>query len=120
MKQHPESIIAMIDMLQPWAAVTVRAMFGGHSVYRDGIVFAIICDGDLYLKVNAQNHPLFEQAGCSPYIYQVKGKDVPMSYWSIPNDATDDMEQLRPWLDSAYAAALQNAAKKSLKTSKSK
>ena len=35
--------------------IRVRSMFGGHSVYKDGVIVAIIVDDELYFKVNEQS-----------------------------------------------------------------
>ena len=37
------------DLFSAFAPVTTRAMFGGHGVYRDGVIIAIVIDELLYL-----------------------------------------------------------------------
>src|SRR5690606_35267175 len=88
------------------APVATRAMFGGHGVYRDGVIIGIVIDEALYLKVDAQTRPAFEAAGCAPFVYESRGKVVPMSYWSVPEDALDSPQEFRPWAQRAWEAAL--------------
>ena len=53
------------DLFSGFAPVTTRAMFGGHGVYRDGTILAIVIDDALYLKVDDISRPAFEEAGCA-------------------------------------------------------
>ena len=44
-----EFVAHVIELMQPWAAVSARRMFGGHGLYRDGTFFALIVDDTLYV-----------------------------------------------------------------------
>ncbi|MGV8942976.1 TfoX/Sxy family protein [Thermomonas sp.] len=105
------------DLFSAFAAVTTRAMFGGHGVYREGVILGIVIDDVLYLKVDAATRATFEAAGCAPFTYEAKGKSVPMSYWSVPEEALDSPQAFRPWAQRAWEAALRKppAKKKAAK-----
>lgn len=94
------------DLFSAFAPVTTRAMFGGHGVYRDGTIIGIVIDETLYLKVDAQTRAVFEAEGCQPFVYESKGKAVPMSYWTVPDEALDSPQDFRPWAHHAWEAAL--------------
>lgn len=94
------------DLLSAFAPVTTRAMFGGHGVYRDGVIIGIVVDEAIYLKVDEATRAAFEAAGCAPFVYESKGKSVPMSYWSVPEDALDSPQEFRSWAQRAWEAAL--------------
>jgi DNA transformation protein and related proteins len=94
------------DLFSAFAPVTTRAMFGGHGVYRDGVIIGIVIDEALYLKVDAQTRAVFEAEGCRPFVYEAKGKVVPMSYWTVPDEALDSPLDFRPWAQRAWEAAL--------------
>ena len=94
------------DLFSAFAPVTTRAMFGGHGVYRDGVIIAIFIDEAIYLKVDDATRAEFEAAGSEPFVYEAKGKRVPMSYWSVPEDALDSPQEFRPWAQRAWEAAL--------------
>ncbi len=100
------------DLFSAFAPVTTRAMFGGHGVYRDGVIIGIVIDEAIYLKVDAQTRAVFEAAGCEPFVYESKGKTVPMSYWSVPEDALDSPQDFRPWAQRAWEAALRKPVAK--------
>ena len=94
------------DLFSAFSPIATRAMFGGHGVYRDGVIIGIVIDEAVYLKVDAQTRSAFEAAGCAPFIYESRGKVVPMSYWSVPEDALDSPQEFRPWAQRAWEAAL--------------
>ena len=111
------------DLFSASAPVTTRAMFGGHGVYRDGVIIGIVIDEAIYLKVDEQTRAAFEAAGSEPFVYEAKGKRVPMSYWTVPEEALDSPQEFRPWAQRAWEAALRkpkpkprkSAAKKTVK-----
>lgn len=100
------------DLFSAFAPVATRAMFGGHGVYRDGVIIAIVIDETIYLKVDDATRAEFEAAGCEPFVYEAKGKRVPMSYWSVPEDALDSPQEFRPWAQRAWEAALRKPKSK--------
>lgn len=103
------------DLFSAFAPVTTRAMFGGHGIYRDGVILAIVIDEAIYLKVDDATRAAFEAEGCAPFVYESKGKVVPMSYWSVPEEALDSPQEFRPWAQRAWEAALRKPKSKSKK-----
>ena len=93
------------ELLEPLGRIALRPMFGGHGVYCDGLFFAIVIDGRIHLKVDGESRGQFEAAGCAPFVYQGKGEPITMSYWSVPEQAMDSSEDMRPWAQLALAAA---------------
>lgn len=102
----------VLDLLAPLGPCTARKMFGGYGIHLDDLNFAIIIYDQLGLKVDSENHAMFEGAGCQPFIYEAKGRSIPMSYWSVPAEAMESPAEMLPWARLAHAAALRAAAKK--------
>ena len=100
------------ELLDPLGRIALRSMFGGHGVYCDGLFFAIVIDGRLYLKVDDETRPRFKAAGSAPFVYEGRSAPVEMSYWHAPESAMDSAEDMRPWAHLAIAAALRKPAKK--------
>lgn len=96
----------LLELLAPLGAVSARRMFGGWGLYVDGPMLAIVVDGELLLKVDEDSRAMFEQAGCRPFIYRARGREIPMSYWSVPDEALDSPDAMRPWALLAQQAAL--------------
>jgi DNA transformation protein len=95
-----------LELLEPLGPLRARRMFGGWGIDRDGVMFAVVIDGALALKVDDANRPAFEAAGSRPCVYRMRGKDLPMSYWHAPEAALDSAEAMTPWARLALDAAL--------------
>ncbi|AKI00339.1 regulator of competence-specific genes [Hoeflea sp. IMCC20628] len=99
-----EAIREMFDSL---GEVTIKRMFGGKGIYHQGKILALeISAGDLLLKADAESAPEFAEAGASQWVYDGKNKPVAMPYWTIPEAALDDPDELAKWVALAWAAAL--------------
>ena len=108
-----EGFIAFLhELLEPLGKIGVRPMFGGHGVYCDGLFFALVMDGRLYLKVDEETRAAFVAAGCQPFVYEGQDKPIEMSYWNAPEQALDSPEEMRPWARRAIAAARRKPVKR--------
>ncbi len=95
------------ELFAPLAAITVKRMFGGAGIYGDGLFFALIHDGEIYLKADAESEPLFATAGSQPFLYHnvKREKPVKLGYWTLPSEALDDPEAALTWGNRALATA---------------
>ena len=94
------------ELLEDWAPVSARRMFGSHGLYHEGLMFAIVMDQRLYLKADEVNRPEFEALGLTPFTYAMKGKNVALSYWAAPDEMFDAPDDAQQWAKSAWEAAL--------------
>ncbi len=93
------------DLLRDVPGISSRAMFSGWGVYARGIMFGIIIDGELYVKVNDRNKEEFQKRGSHPFTYTTKNrKPTTMSYWVVPDEVLEDKEQLYQFVDAAIEA----------------
>lgn len=102
----------VLELFGPFGTVGARRMFGGHGVYLDGLMFALVMQDTLYLKADEMNRIEFEQAGCEIFGYARKGKRATLNFFRAPEDAMESPEMMLPWARTAYAAALRANAKK--------
>lgn len=100
------------DLFEPLGPVSARAMFGGHGLYFDGVIIGLIIDEALYLKADELTRADFEAAGCAPFVYPMKGGPLTLSYWSLPDEAMDSPQAMRPWAERAIGAARRKAVGK--------
>ena len=109
----------LIEQMAGFGPVTVRAMFGGAGIYRDGLMFALVGDEVLYFKVDETSRAAFEAENLLPFVYSMKGgKKIDMSYFRAPERCLDDPDEMAQWCRVAYGVALKaNAAKKPKKNS---
>jgi DNA transformation protein and related proteins len=106
-------VLHVLETMRPTASVSARAMFGGHGLYVDGRMFALIAGDELYLKTDATNRPEFEGLGLGPFVYAKRGgEQAVMSYHHAPEEALESPEAMRDWLRSALGASLRAAAGK--------
>ncbi|MCZ8315001.1 TfoX/Sxy family protein [Phreatobacter sp.] len=102
----------LVDLFAPFARVSLRRMFSGHGIYRDGVIFALAIGDDLFLKSDATSAPLYDAAGAKPFTYATKrGETTVGSYRRMPETCFDDEDELRHWAGIAFAAGLRAAAK---------
>lgn len=99
-------VATVLDLLSPWGGVTARRMFGGYGIYRQGLMFALVADEVLYLKVDDHNRPAYQVAGVGPFTYDGKSKTVTLPYWEAPSELFDDADAMIDWAKGAFAAAL--------------
>jgi DNA transformation protein len=105
------------EQLQDFGPVSVRRMFGGAGIFRDGLMFALIADETLYLKADAVSQGEFEALNLPPFTYGAKGgKRTVMAYWCAPETCLEDRDEMTEWARKAFGAALR--AKKPAKARK--
>ncbi len=98
---------AIREIFQGLGEVSIRRMFGGKGIYHLGRIIAIELGGEIMLKGDAVTAPQVEAAGGRRWTYEgKKGKPVAMPYWSIPESAYDDPDEMAAWVRLAYEAAL--------------
>ncbi len=96
----------VLDQLKAVGGVSARAMFGGYGLYTGGVMFGLIADG-LYFKVGDDNRADYVARKSQPFVYESSGrKPITMSYWRVPDEVLDDVEDAKAWALKAYEAAL--------------
>lgn len=92
------------DALADIDGITSRAMFGGYGLYKDGIIFGIIADDELYLKVDETNQKEYESFGSHPFVYE-RGNHAKttMSYWVVPETILENRERIERLVMSSFA-----------------
>ena len=100
------------DLLKIIPGVTSRAMFGGWGIYKNGVIFALIADGELYFKVDEKTKPDFEKSGSHPFVYsQGNHKSTTMSYWTLPEKVMEDETELENWVNGSVKASQRSKKK---------
>lgn len=101
------------ELFSEFGPVTVRRMFSGAGIFADGLMIALVVDGIIFLKADADIIPLFEGEGLKPFSYKRKeGRRTIMSYWRMPERLYDDPDELAEWARRSMAAARRSDAPK--------
>ena len=103
---NDQALAEYVKELLAGEPITCRRMFGGSGIFYAGKMFALIADGELFLKVDDKNRKRFEDATLKPFVYYKKDKPMTMSYYECPPEALDNEEAMRDWAQSSFAAAL--------------
>lgn len=94
------------DLMEPLGGIAFRKMFGGLSIYQDGLVFALEIDGSLYFKVDEQTRGRFVAEECPQFEYTTKdGRTNQMSYWRAPERLYDEPDEFIEWCRTAIGVA---------------
>ena len=96
----------LAELFEAFGPVTVRRMFGGHGIFRDGVMFGLVADDALYLKADDRNRTMFESCGLPRFEYVRQGRTMTLSYYLAPGDALEDPQTLAEWARPAFEAAL--------------
>ena len=97
---------AISDLFSGLGPVSIRKLFGGKGIYHEGVIVAIELRGEIMLKADAMLAPEFENAGCTQWTYtgSKHGKQVAMPYWTVPDGAMDDPDDMAVWARKSYEA----------------
>jgi DNA transformation protein len=102
----PQIVGHCLELLAPRGAVRARRMFGGWGLTVDGLFVALIAFDRLYLKADESSRAAFAAAGCQPFVYRSRGREITMSYWTAPAEALESADQMAPWARRALQASL--------------
>ncbi len=95
MAGHNEFVEYLLEGLADLGAVRARKMFGGYGLYLDDLMFGIVADDVVYIKVDDLNREMFLSAGLEPF--RLESKNAVMSYYTVPEEAMDDAVVLCQW-----------------------
>jgi DNA transformation protein len=90
--------------------VRARAMFGGVGLYAGPVFFALIANDALYFKTDDTTRGAFEALGMEAFRPFEEHGPV-MSYYQLPEEILEDVDELRRWAHRAIAAARQKKTK---------
>src|SRR5262249_15010590 len=95
----------------------VKRMFGGIGIYADGLMFGLVFDDVIYLRVDETSIPSFEREGSVPFVYPfasgrfsnvasplLRGRPS-RPFWRFPERLYDDPDELAVWAGRALAIA---------------
>ena len=98
------------DLFAQFRPVSMKRLFGGAGLYAEGVMFGLVFDGAIFLKVDEASIPDFEREGSRPFVY-TRAKSPgrvgrhSLSYWRLPERLYDDPDELVMWAERALAIA---------------
>ena len=94
------------EQLAPLGRVAMRRMFGKTGVFCEGVMFGMVTDNTLYVRVDDQNRAIFKEAESYPPLnYRKKGSTIDLAFWRVPERLMDEPDELVVWSRAAPSAA---------------
>lgn len=107
-----EFVTWLAEQLGGLGRVHARRMFGGHGLYLDDAMFAIVVDDIAYLKTDEGNREAFARLDMEPFEYLRRGKPVQLGFLRLPDTALEERQELLRLARLALEAALRARAKR--------
>jgi DNA transformation protein and related proteins len=97
--------------------VEVKRMFGGAGAWVDGVMFLLIADDTIHIKVDDALKAELRAEGCGPFVWEPlsgprAGEKIDLGYWRLPDSALDDPDEAATWGRKALAVAKAKASAK--------
>ncbi len=103
----------LAEQLEPLGDLMFRRMFGKTGVFCHGLMFAMVADDTLYVRIDAENRgALAEAAETAPLSYEKQGRSIDLAFWAVPERLLDEREALLTWARLALGAAGRVAAQR--------
>ena len=94
------------------AALHAKRMFGGYGIFLDGRMFALVADGELYLKADAGNSAGFDKRNLPAFTYESSRGTATMSYRHAPPEFVESPERHLQWARDAISASERSGTRK--------
>ena len=106
------------EVFERFGRIGVRRMFGGHGVFHEGRMFALVFGRRLYLKTDEESRPQFEARKLSPFEYTRQGELTSISYLEAPPEIYEDRDEAARWARLAWDAVIRKGMAGRRKTTK--
>ena len=93
-------------------ALHAKRMFGGYGIFLDGRMFALVADGELYLKADAGNSAGYDERNLPAFAYESSRGTATMSYRLTPPEFAESPERRLQWARDAIAASKRSGSRK--------
>jgi DNA transformation protein len=105
----------VLDQLSALPEIKARAMFGAHGLYCGETFFAILDEGRLFFKTDAESEKDYTALGMGPFSYEQDGRVITFQYHEVPPEILEQPSELTAWARRAVAAAAKAKEKKAVR-----
>jgi len=120
MSSQKEFVAFILEGLTPLGAVTSKNMFGGAGIFRENLMFGLVIQGTLYFKVDDGLRDEYVRQDCEAFTYTRQGKPCQLYYFSAPEEALENQEELLFWARKSWQVAFNQHGLKSKKLTDTK
>ncbi len=108
----------VVELMAGFAPVQARRMFGGFGIFWQGLMFAIILNDKLYIKVDDESEPRFAQRGLPRFQYETRGGTASLRYCEAPPETYDEPAHMVTWARLGFECAVRQQGKQAGKAGK--
>ena len=73
----------------------MRRMFGKTGVFCNGLMWGMVTDDTLYVRVDDHNRTVFKEAESEPPLnYEKQGRAIDLAFWRVPEHLLDEPDEL--------------------------
>lgn len=94
------------EVFELFGPINAKRMFGGYGIYHAELMFGLVADDVLYLKVDDKSVESFLKEKLHPFEYEKNGKKIKIAYYTAPEEIFDDRRIAKEWATKAFEAAL--------------
>ena len=92
------------EHLAPLGGLALRRMFGATGLSSHSVMFDLVKDDSLFLRVDDDNRPTHEGAGGVPVTYRRPGEVTAPACWTAPESLLDEPDGPLRWARVTLAA----------------
>lgn len=74
--------------------ITTRSQFGGYGLLADGVMFAVVADGEMYLRATKSLESEFRARGMVNMVYSKRGVPIIMRYYWVDHQLWGEPQAL--------------------------
>jgi DNA transformation protein len=101
----------LTELFAPLGGVTLKRMFSGYGIMKDGMMFALISRDVLYLRTDDAAAARHRAEGALQWTPHMRGNTITtMPYWQLPERLLDEPEEFVEWAREAFAITKRHKA----------
>lgn len=102
------------EYLAPLGDIGYRSQFGGYSLTIRSVVFAMVSEGELYLRACEESETYFVNKAAPSLIFNKRGRPIVLNYYQVDEELWQDLNKLIQF--SSYALINARREKSTLKS----
>ncbi|MBU3024920.1 TfoX/Sxy family protein [Zobellia galactanivorans] len=96
----------VLDQLAQWEGVYTKKMFGGVGLFYEGLMFGLVYNDSVALKVDLRNQSKYIAAGEAPITVFKTNTPLP-SYYTVPGSVFENASDFVSWAKESYQIQVQ-------------
>ncbi|MFS7221892.1 TfoX/Sxy family DNA transformation protein [Rahnella inusitata] len=93
--QSKKRILQCMELFASLGNIRARSQFGGYSLSANRVMFALVSDGELYLRASQETEQYFCEQGMERLIYRKRGMAVLLRYFKVSKAQWEKPRALR-------------------------